>query len=171
MVFALRNLLSILLLPTVVAGVVPYAIMGGIAGLSRPNGAIGWLAVAGGGVAIVAGLVLVVATVRMFASIGRGTLAPWDPPRRLVVSGVYRYVRNPMISGVLIVLVGEGLALRAADVLAWAAVFFAINATYIPLLEEPGLARRFGDAYDEYARHVPRWIPRRTPWPRETEER
>jgi protein-S-isoprenylcysteine O-methyltransferase Ste14 len=69
-----------------------------------------------------------------------------------------------MISGVVLVLLGEALVLRSGAVLEWAAVFFAINATYIPLLEEPLLERRFGDEYRDYKAHVPRVIPRATAW-------
>lgn len=111
-----------------------------------------------------AGLVLVGVTVWQFGKVGRGTLAPWDPTRRLVVTGVYRHVRNPMISGVFLVLLGEGLAFGSVGVLLWAVGFFALNATYIPLVEERGLERRFGDQYVEYRRHVPRWVPRTTSW-------
>ena len=95
---------------------------------------------------------------------GKGTLAPWDPPRRLVVRGPYAYVRNPMISGVVFVLFGEALLLLSRPHLEWALLFLLINAVYIPLLEEPLLRERFGDEYREYSRHVPRLMPRLTPW-------
>lgn len=78
--------------------------------------------------------------------------------------GPYRYVRNPMISGVLLVLFGEALILLSRAHLMWALTFLAINAVYIPLLEEPLLASRFGSAYDEYRRNVPRLFPRLRPW-------
>jgi protein-S-isoprenylcysteine O-methyltransferase Ste14 len=115
---------------------------------------------------LIAGLLLFVATLRRFAGEGRGTLAPWDPPKELVVRGAYRYVRNPMISGVLLILTGEALLLLSRAHFVWALTFFAINAIYIPLLEEPQLAARFGAAYEEYCRHVPRLVPRLTPWNR-----
>jgi protein-S-isoprenylcysteine O-methyltransferase Ste14 len=110
------------------------------------------------------GVALFVATLRRFAGEGEGTLAPWDPPRRLVVRGAYRYVRNPMISGVLMVLAGEALVLLSRSHLLWALLFFVVNALYIPLVEEPMLARRFGERYNEYCRHVPRLVPRLRPW-------
>ena len=81
-----------------------------------------------------------------------------------MVAGPYRYVRNPMITAILVILAGEAILLGSAPIAIWAAVFFAINAIYFPLSEEPGLRRRFGDEYDEYARNVPRWIPRLRPW-------
>lgn len=103
-------------------------------------------------------------SVRRFAIEGRGTLAPWDPPRKLVVSGLYRYVRNPMISGVFFMILGEGLLLLSKPHLGWALLFFVINAIYIPLVEEPQLLHRFGEDYREYCRQVPRLIPRLRPW-------
>jgi protein-S-isoprenylcysteine O-methyltransferase Ste14 len=99
-------------------------------------------------------------TVRLFASVGRGTLAPWDPTRNLVAVGPYRHVRNPMISGVLGVLTGEALAFGSVSLVVWAAAFLAVNHVYFLAVEEPGLRRRFGAAYEEYRRSVPRWIPR-----------
>jgi protein-S-isoprenylcysteine O-methyltransferase Ste14 len=113
---------------------------------------------------IAVGIILFASTLRRFATEGKGTLAPWDPPRQLVVQGPYRYVRNPMISGVLIIILGEALVLLSAAHVWWFLIFFAINAVYIPLLEEPLLQSRFGDSYTEYRRHVPRLIPRLTPW-------
>jgi hypothetical protein len=83
----------------------------------------------------------------------------WLARRAAIVLGP-----NPMISGVLLVLAGERFVLRSRPHLLWACTFFAINAVYIPLLEEPGLERRFGDRYREYRRHVPRLLPRLTPW-------
>jgi protein-S-isoprenylcysteine O-methyltransferase Ste14 len=115
------------------------------------------------------GLALVTGTIRHFATCGYGTLAPWDPPKQLVVSGIYRRVRNPMISGVVLLLGGESLFFNSLVLAEWTAAVFALNAIYIPWVEEPGLARRFGAAYEDYRAHVPRWIPRLTPWdPSET---
>ena len=110
------------------------------------------------------GLLLMVATIRLFVTVGKGTLAPWEPPQRLVVRGVYRHVRNPMISGVLFVLLGESVLTASLPLFYWFVVAGAINAVYIPLLEEPGLVNRFGGEYRTYKRNVPRWIPRPTPW-------
>jgi peptidoglycan/LPS O-acetylase OafA/YrhL len=103
-------------------------------------------------------------SLRKFATDGEGTLAPWDPPRRLVVSGLYRYVRNPMISGVLFVVTGEALVLWSRPLAVWALTFLLLNAVYIPVLEEPMLAQRFGEPYREYCRNVRRFLPRLTPW-------
>ena len=111
-----------------------------------------------------AGLALVVWTVRLFVTVGQGTLAPWDPTSRLVVRGPYRHVRHPMITGVLLVLLGEAALLGSSTLLLWAAGIFAVNVVYLPLVEEPGLRRRFGEEYDSYCAAVPRWVPRLRPW-------
>jgi protein-S-isoprenylcysteine O-methyltransferase Ste14 len=113
---------------------------------------------------IAVGLLLVTATIRLFASVGRGTLAPWDPTTRLVVRGPYRYVRNPMISGVLFILLGEAALFGSVQLLVWFAAVLAVNAVYLPLVEEPGLRRRFGEDYVTYQAEVPRWLPRPKRW-------
>jgi protein-S-isoprenylcysteine O-methyltransferase Ste14 len=115
---------------------------------------------------IVSGFLLWLWTVRLFSQIGKGTLAPWDSTGKLVVAGPYRYVRNPMITAVLAVLVGESVLFGSPLILAWAALFFVLNAIYFPLVEEPELESRFGEEYLDYKRNVPRWLPRRTPWSR-----
>ena len=130
-------------------------------GLAAPLAA---LVVLAGAALLIVGLWLFHRAVALFASVGRGTLAPWDPTRRLVAMGPYRHVRNPMITGVLSVLLGEALVLGSVSILVAAAIFFAVNATYIPLVEERGLIERFGHDYLEYKRNVPRWIPRLRPW-------
>jgi protein-S-isoprenylcysteine O-methyltransferase Ste14 len=117
-----------------------------------------------GGLLIAAGLAMLVWTVSLFIRIGQGTLAPWDPTRKLVVKGPYARVRNPMISGVLCVICGEAIALSSSRLCVWAILFFIVNHAYFVLSEEPGLVRRFGDEYEEYRRNVPRWLPRRKPW-------
>ena len=88
-----------------------------------------------------------------------GAVIAWTVSE-LVVRGPYRHVRNPMISGVIAVLLGEAALFGSLALLAWAVVVFAINAVYFPLVEEPDLRRRFGAAYDEYAARTPRWLPR-----------
>ena len=162
---AFRHLLSIAILPFTIAVLVPLWIArrNGVE-LSPGTGVSEWaLQVAGAGLLAV-GLVFFTTSLRKFATEGHGTLAPWDPPRALVVRGPYRYVRNPMISGVVLVLFGESLALLSLAHAEWAASFLVINLIYIPLVEEPMLEARFGAAYLEYCRHVPRVLPRLRPW-------
>lgn len=86
------------------------------------------------------------------------------PTRRLVAVGPYRYMRNPLITGVVTMLAGEALFYCSREIAIWVVTFIAINQIYFVLLEEPGLERRFGAAYLEYTSAVPRWIPRTTPW-------
>ena len=118
-----------------------------------------------GGICICLGLVLMVATIRLFVTVGKGTLAPWNPTQRLVVRGVYRHVRNPDdLRGVLRPAWGGGAGGVLAAASAGSLVFVVVNAVYIPLSEEPGLVKRFGDDYLTYKRNVPRWIPRLRPW-------
>jgi protein-S-isoprenylcysteine O-methyltransferase Ste14 len=112
----------------------------------------------------VAGIKLMSVTIRMFATEGAGTLAPWDPPTRLVVTGIYRYVRNPMIIGVEVVLLGESLLLGSLGIFIWAMVFAAANTAWFYYSEEKDLERRFGQAYLDYRKNVPMWFPRMKPW-------
>jgi len=149
-----RQLLAIVLLPGTVALVIPAVIvwLGG-ADIEPVTGAIGALLIG-------IGLALVAWTVWLFARVGRGTLAPWDPTSRLVVAGPYRHVRNPMITGVGTILAGQALLFRSWGIAIALAVFALVNAIYFPLVEEPGLRRRFGAEYEEYCARVPRWLPR-----------
>lgn len=158
-----KHLRAIVLLPGVVTVVVPAIIIYST-GTQPFYSTIRILLALFGVVLVGLGLVLLVATNRHFAKIGKGTLAPWNPTSQLVVEGVYRHVRNPMISGVFAILLGESLVAGSVPLFVWFLVFVTINAIYIPFFEEPGLKRRFGADYDEYRRHVPRWIPRLRPW-------
>lgn len=113
---------------------------------------------------LVTGVILMAACIRLFNSIGKGTLAPWAPPQKLVVVGVYRYMRIPMITGVLFGLLGESIILSNYAVFLWFLISFLGNHIYFIRSEEPGLLKRFGQEYVEYFDNVPRWLPRRTPW-------
>ncbi|MHA1964490.1 MAG: methyltransferase family protein [Candidatus Thorarchaeota archaeon] len=113
---------------------------------------------------LLTGVLLVVACIRMFTKIGEGTIAPWAPTQKLVVVGVYRYMRNPMITGVLFGLLGESIILSNYAVFLWFLLFFIGNHIYFIKSEEPGLLKRFGEEYVEYFENVPRWLPRITPW-------
>ena len=102
-------------------------------------------------------------TVYTFITKGSGTLAPWFPTGKLVITGLYRYVRNPMIIGVLIVLLGESLMLLSWKILLWMILFFLINQFWFLLFEEPSLEKRFGAEYRDYKKRVPRWVPNLQP--------
>ena len=150
----MRQLAAVVLLPGTVCVVVPALLLSGDGGLAP------WPLALLGGVLSGLGVGVITWTVALFARMGRGTLAPWDPPERLVVRGPYRHVRNPMITCVVAVLLGEAALLGSLRLLAWASVVFAVTAVYFPLVEEPGLRRRFGAEYDAYAARTPRWLPR-----------
>jgi protein-S-isoprenylcysteine O-methyltransferase Ste14 len=113
---------------------------------------------------VLLGLTMMAITISSFIRIGKGTLAPWSPTKRLVIKGPYRYVRNPMILGVLTVLLGEALSLWSKNILVWSGEFFLINIIYFIIYEEPNLEKRFGDEYREYKKNVSRWLPRLTPY-------
>ena len=161
----LRHLLAVAALPFVVIVVVPVWLLrsSGQMPHAGPPAAVR-LAQAGGVMLVGIGALLFAGSLRRVVTEGEGTLAPWDPPRRLVVSGLYRYVRNPMISGVIFIVAGQALALWSRPIGEWALVILFVNAIYIPLSEEPMLAQRFGEPYREYCRHVRRFLPRLTPW-------
>ncbi len=116
------------------------------------------------------GLALSAWTVTLFMKFGGGTPAPWDPPKRLVVRGPYCHVRNPMITGVLLILLAEAILLQSWPIAVWMIIFFIGNAIYFPLVEEKGLERRFGNEYRNYKNQVPRWIPRVSPWRQENDD-
>ncbi|MBN1374597.1 MAG: isoprenylcysteine carboxylmethyltransferase family protein [Dehalococcoidia bacterium] len=117
-----------------------------------------------GAVMIGNSLYYMVACIRIFMYLGKGTLAPWAPPEKLVVFGFYRHMRNPMIGSVLLVLLGESIAFGSPVIFIWFALFFGVNHVYFMVSEEPGLEKRFGEEYRIYKRNVPRWIPRLKPW-------
>jgi protein-S-isoprenylcysteine O-methyltransferase Ste14 len=163
----LRHLLSILLLPFVVVVIVPYLLLTTFANIDTRWGNASLSALlprAVGTISMIGGLTLFGWCVSLFMRVGKGTLAPWDPTRNLVAKGPYRFVRNPMIWGVALMVLGEALIWGSWMMGVWACVFFLINHIYFVLSEEPGLERRFGDHYRAYKADVPRWIPWLRPW-------
>jgi len=157
----LRHLRSILALPFVVTIVIPAL---RVWWRGAPYVATGPVALVAGAALIAFGLISVVWTIALFALRGEGTLAPWDPPQKLVVEGPYRLVRNPMISGVAAVLLGEAILFWSVPISIWWAFFLFANGVYIPLREEPALLERFGEAYARYVRNVPAFAPRSSAW-------
>jgi protein-S-isoprenylcysteine O-methyltransferase Ste14 len=109
--------------------------------------------------AIGIGIVLLGACIWEFARRGRGTLAPVDPPRELVVQGLYRYVRNPMYLSVTAIVLGEVLLTGSRPLLVYWAIWFVAVNLFVIGYEEPTLRRRFGPAYDRYRGTVGRWLP------------
>src|SRR5438128_2901251 len=145
---ALRSLLWTILLPGVFAGYVPWRFFGlgrTQFDLTSPTQLLGLVCI-GMGVALLA------ACIFEFARSGRGTLSPVDPPRRLVVRGLYRYVRNPMYLSVTMILLGQALLMRSAALAEYWLAFFILANLFVIGYEEPYLRGRFGATYDEYAR-------------------
>ncbi len=141
--------------PGTVTVVVPYLILARHGQFSWPD----WGLLPVIGLApLCSGLAFYVRCAWDFAVRGRGTPAPIDPPKELVVRGLYRYSRNPMYLGILQILLGEMLLFRSAGMLIYAiAVAVAFN-LFVRLYEEPALRRAFGPAYEAYCSRVPRWF-------------
>ena len=147
----LRSTLSFAAMPGIVAYLVPFLIVRTAAAPPRVEGLV---------VAAV-GTVILLWCVYDFQVKGRGTLAPWDPPSRLVITGLYRYSRNPMYVGVLLVLLGSAVAWRSRSVWIYFGAMCLVFHLRIVLGEEPWLAARYGDQWNQYRRTVSRWIGRR----------
>jgi protein-S-isoprenylcysteine O-methyltransferase Ste14 len=163
----LRHLLSILLMPFMVVAGVPFWLLTAFADVDyrwNDSALIAVLPRFAGAVFFLAGFALFIWCVGLFARVGQGTLAPWDPTRKLVAVGPSRFVRNPMIIGVALMLFGEGLFEGSWVLGIWVFVFLCINHIYFVLSEEPGLERRFEESYRVYKTNVPRWVPRLRPW-------
>jgi len=107
-----------------------------------------------------AGVVIALWCVATFARIGKGTPAPFDPPRRLVIRGPYRFVRNPMYIGAVLALAGAALFYESIPLLAYAVLFLIASHVFVVWYEEPTLRRTFGEEYDTYCHQVRRWWPR-----------
>ena len=149
----LRSLLAVVLLPGVAPVVIPWLIAGWPA---RSVTGAAWL----GLVPLAFGLTLFAWCVAIFAARGRGTLAPWDAPRRFVAIGPYRRVRNPMYVGVGSVVLGEAILLSSVALAVYVAVLALVWHAFVVFWEEPSLERTFGDEYRSYRASVPRWLPR-----------
>ena len=144
------------MLPGVVSGYVPWVYFGvrdTSVNLASPLQLLGLLF-------ILSGAALLVACIVEFARSGRGTLAPIDPPRHLVVRGLYQYVRNPMYLSVTAILLGEVLLTRSGALALYWLIWFVVVNAFVIGYEEPTLRVQFGESYEEYLRTVGRWIPR-----------
>jgi protein-S-isoprenylcysteine O-methyltransferase Ste14 len=115
-------------------------------------------------VLIAAGSIPAFESMKRFVFVGRGTLVPAVPTERLVVSGFYQHVRNPMYTGLLVVLIGEAILFASRHMVVYLAVVWLVTHFFICVYEEPTLSRRYGVEYLNIKKHVPRWIPRLRPW-------
>ena len=152
----LRSLLWTTLFPGFFAGYVPWRYFG----LSRVRLDLFNPAHIAGVFCVAAGTLLLAACIVEFARSGRGTLSPVDPPRHLVVRGLYRYVRNPMYLSVTTIVLGEVVISRSIALAGYWVLWFAAVNLFVLAYEEPTLREQFGASYDEYTSRVGRWIPR-----------
>jgi len=150
----LKTVLFTILVPGVVAGYVPYTLLGRV--YAPDNGPLAWLGV----LCIVLGAGIHFSCAWEFAVRGLGTPAPIAPTKFLVVSGLHRYVRNPMYIGVLLAILGQAALFNALRVAVYGLVCILLAHCFVVFYEEPTLQRKFGEAYEKYRATVPRWIPR-----------
>jgi len=147
--------------PSLMAGVVPWL----ITGWAFQPPFLGSVATRGvGAVLILAGLRGLLDSFRRFAMEGLGTPAPIAPTEKLVITGLYRYVRNPMYVAVLAIILGQWLLFADWRLLIYGAAFWLITHIFVVAYEEPTLRESFGAAYDAYRQGVPRWLPRFNAW-------
>ena len=151
---AFKSLIFLIVAPGMVAGYIPLVLLR--RGPQVETGVLAYLAFPLG---LIGGVILLWSFWN-FLREGRGTPAPIDPPKELVAVGFYRYVRNPMYFGVLLILIGHFLWFGFWWLLAYALLAFVVVHLFVTQYEEPTLKRKFGAAYEDYLRRVPRWIPR-----------
>jgi protein-S-isoprenylcysteine O-methyltransferase Ste14 len=154
----LSQLIGLAILPGIVLILIPGFLIAGFGNAIEMN--YNPWAMGLGTVVLVLGLLLMFLSFRLFFRVGMGTIAPWDPTKQLISQGIYRYVRNPMILGVVLVLLAESVLTSALIISLWAGLFWIGNHFYFVISEEPGLAKRFGESYIQYMHTVPRWLPK-----------
>ena len=151
-----RSLFFTILQPGMVAGVIPWWIARrSIATLQLRS--FSWLQYTGL-ILILAGMAITIHCIIRFAVDGRGTLSPADPTKKLVITGLYKYSRNPMYIGVMLILTGECLVTPVRPLIIYTVVLFLAFHFFIVLYEEPILQKVFGDSYDTYRKKVRRWL-------------
>lgn len=158
---AVGSLIFLVLVPGVVAGLVPWWLTRWR--VQEPLPYWGPLRF-GGAILLAAGVVALIHAFARFVLDGFGTPAPIAPTERLVIGGLYRYVRNPMYLAVAATIVGQALILGQPVLFVYGAAFFIVVVAFVHLYEEPTLSQQFGEDYEAYRRAVPRWWPRREPW-------
>jgi protein-S-isoprenylcysteine O-methyltransferase Ste14 len=155
---AVKTLIFTLFLPVVFIVLVPYFLVFSFKG---------WFAVDIGSlryiglIPMVFGVFMYIRCVWSFASLGKGTPAPFDPPKKLVVQGPYASTRNPMYVGVLSLVIGEAILFSSSVLFFYVVLMFLCFHLFVVIYEEPALRERFGDSYRNYCKSIPRWIPRK----------
>lgn len=153
----LRSLFFTILFPGTVTVFIPYWLVSSVTVMHRPGpGSLHFFGLP----LMVAGGIGLLGCIWQFFAEGRGTLAPVDPPKHLVVRGLYHSVRNPMYVCVVLVLLGEAIFFQSQAILIEAGVFFLCTHLFVTLYEEPALRKQFGASYEDYVQKVGRWIPR-----------
>jgi protein-S-isoprenylcysteine O-methyltransferase Ste14 len=152
----LRNVLFTLLQPGIVAGFVPYLLVRNKLQslVSHPFHFLQYVGIVIGFL----GILIMTHCIIRFATDGQGTLSPADPTKRLVISGLYQYSRNPMYVGVMLILIGEAVFCQSLGLWVYCAVIFIAFQLFIVFWEEPRLTNDFGGEYEDYCRKVRRWV-------------
>ena len=154
---AIKTLIFTILVPGMLAVLIPYRLASSPAAQGAlPLGTFRYF----GFVFIVAGAMIYFWCAWDFAFAGKGTPAPIDPPKELVVRGLYKRVRNPMYIGVLSLVLGQAVWFEAVTLFAYGGLVFLLFSAFVFFYEEPALTRKFGDSYKRYCQTVPRWFPR-----------
>ena len=153
---ALKTLIFSILVPGTVAGIIPWLLLQGSGNLVLRIPSV-WMI---GLLPLLLGVGLYLWCAGAFTFIGKGTPAPIDAPRVLVVQGLYRWVRNPMYIAVLSVVIGEAILFRSILLAEYALVLWGVFHMFVVFVEEPLLRSQFGASYETYFRTVPRWLPR-----------
>lgn len=152
----LRSIFYTILMPGTVTILIPYWLVSNETGWGSSRyqvlGYVGLLPITFGAIGLIW-------CIWRFYAEGRGTLAPIDPPKNLVVRGLYRNVRNPMYLSVILILTGEAIFFLSGAVLIEAGIFFIFAHLFVTLYEEPNLRGQFGESYERYTQNVARWIP------------
>lgn len=152
----LRNLLFTILHPGIIAGLIPYLILSreDLELIYKPFNLYQYAGI----IISVTGFIILIKCIIGFAVKGKGTLSPFDPTKELVISGLYRYSRNPMYLGVMLILSGETVFFTSTELLVYEVVVFLLFNVFIKVNEEPRLKKDFGDTYLQYCNKVRRWI-------------
>ena len=153
----LITIFGTVLVPCVLHLLIPYLILQSTTELTFPR--IGLIEILSF-IAAAIGISMVIWVSVIFVRRGKGTAVPLLPPTEFVPIGLYRYVRNPMYVGLLVVILAEAVIFRSVWLLIYACLLWLATHSYVVFIEEPGLYRRFGNGYDEYRLETPRWIPR-----------
>lgn len=165
---AFKTVLFTLIVPGAVVVYVPWLLLPTDAKVwPPPSGTLMYVAA----FPMIFGILILLWCVTDFVRVGKGTPAPIDPPKELVVRGLYRYSRNPMYVGVVSTLLGEALLFQSWTLFVYAAVCATAMYTFVVLYEEPTLRKKFGPAYEAYRAQIPRWFGRVKPQDRDSQER